>query len=260
MKYFVVADVHGFYDEMVTALDKAGYEPNNPEHILVSCGDAFDRGPDPDKVLDFFLHVAPPDRRILIRGNHEDLMEQAICRMSFTYYDETNGTKNSAYKLTGKNPATDFETDVLIDLKTNKLYNDYIRECRDFYETEHAIFVHGWIPHFLEIRGGRYIKYHHDYLAGWRNLDIDSWKKARWFNGMEAWADGVKERGKTIFCGHWHTSWGHCYLEYDGEEWPGDINHKVYANFAPFIAEGIVALDGCVPLTHVVNCHVHEEI
>ena len=34
MKYFVISDVHGFYNEMKNALDEAGFEPNNENHIF----------------------------------------------------------------------------------------------------------------------------------------------------------------------------------------------------------------------------------
>jgi hypothetical protein len=39
MKYFVIADPHGFYDEMIKALDEAGFDKDNEDHWLVSCGD-----------------------------------------------------------------------------------------------------------------------------------------------------------------------------------------------------------------------------
>ena len=31
-KYFIVADVHGFYDEMIDALNEAGFDKNNENH------------------------------------------------------------------------------------------------------------------------------------------------------------------------------------------------------------------------------------
>ncbi|MBR6657532.1 MAG: metallophosphoesterase [Oscillospiraceae bacterium] len=43
-KFFVFSDVHGFYSMFMEALDNAGYDKNNPEHWLISCGDNFDRG------------------------------------------------------------------------------------------------------------------------------------------------------------------------------------------------------------------------
>lgn len=38
-KYFIVADVHSYYDEMIKALTEAGFEKNNLDHIFVSLGD-----------------------------------------------------------------------------------------------------------------------------------------------------------------------------------------------------------------------------
>ena len=50
MKYFVVSDVHSFYDAMMNALNKQGFDPENKEHKLIACGDLFDRGDDTVKV------------------------------------------------------------------------------------------------------------------------------------------------------------------------------------------------------------------
>ena len=36
-KYFVVADIHSFYDEFMKALNDAGFDINNEDHILISC-------------------------------------------------------------------------------------------------------------------------------------------------------------------------------------------------------------------------------
>ena len=79
MKYFVVSDVHSFYDEMVAALTSVGFDYNNPDHILVSCGDLLDRG---NKTLETLKYVngLPKERKILIRGNHEDLLTECIKR------------------------------------------------------------------------------------------------------------------------------------------------------------------------------------
>ena len=113
MKYFVVADVHGFYTKMNKALKAAGFDKSNPEHIFVSLGDAMDRGEQPEQVLQFMLSL-PEDRRILIRGNHEDLMEDAINRRYFYDYDLTNGTQRTAFLLTGKRVEFDALDDLLV--------------------------------------------------------------------------------------------------------------------------------------------------
>lgn len=44
MKYYVVADVHGFFDELKFALTEKGFFTDTEQHKLIVCGDLFDRG------------------------------------------------------------------------------------------------------------------------------------------------------------------------------------------------------------------------
>ena len=76
-KFFVISDVHGFYNEMKKSLYKAGYRKSNKNHILIVCGDIFDRGPDSVKIYNF-LKSLPRNRRVLIRGNHEMLLKKLV--------------------------------------------------------------------------------------------------------------------------------------------------------------------------------------
>ena len=64
--------MHGFYNELRVALDKAGFDPNNKNHFLISCGDEFDRGPNPKEVMNFLNGLK---RKVIIRGNHTQLFE-----------------------------------------------------------------------------------------------------------------------------------------------------------------------------------------
>lgn len=54
---FAVSDVHGYFEQMKNALDEAGYECENDAHLLVCCGDYFDRGSENLKVLQFLERV-----------------------------------------------------------------------------------------------------------------------------------------------------------------------------------------------------------
>ena len=58
MKLFVLSDVHSFYEPMMAALNKNGFDINNEDNHIVICGDLFDRGPDARKVLDFAKNLA----------------------------------------------------------------------------------------------------------------------------------------------------------------------------------------------------------
>lgn len=245
MKCFVIADVHSFYNEMIEALDKAGFDKNNPQHVLISLGDLLDRGPDPIKCLEFINSL---DRKILIRGNHEDLMEKAIERKMFLAHDFHNRTYDTVQKVLGIPSDANNDLAMLLMFSECDLWNKYIKSCIDYAETDKYIFVHGWIPK----------------ESDWRNGD---WDSARWINGMKEWEDSRKEgreQEKTILCGHYHTSWGHHYIEHDCPEWDEDI--EMYrllggtnikdANFTPFKQKGIIALDACTAISGFVNCQV----
>lgn len=69
MKYFVSADIHGFFDEWMSALKKNDFDIDNQQHKIVVCGDLFDRGRQPKQIIDFVL--AHKNKIILIKGNHE---------------------------------------------------------------------------------------------------------------------------------------------------------------------------------------------
>ncbi len=76
MRYYVTADIHGFYTPFLKALTSAGYYEDRGEKKLIICGDLFDRGLEAKKVQQFV--VKNLQDTILIRGNHEDL----FCEMA----------------------------------------------------------------------------------------------------------------------------------------------------------------------------------
>ena len=68
MKYYVTADVHSYYDELMTALTEKGFFEEQTPHKLIICGDLFDRGTQAAKMQAFILELLAKDRVILIRG------------------------------------------------------------------------------------------------------------------------------------------------------------------------------------------------
>ena len=246
-KYFVTADIHGFYDEFISALYTAGFDIGNPDHVLISLGDALDRGKQPKEVLEFIMAL-PSSRRICIMGNHELLMEHLLKRGHATAYDKTNGTIDSVLKLTGEYVVTPV---ALQKMRINHLWMQYYHSCQFYAEIGDYIFTHGWIP--TEERFDKWGNFmtSDKYDPNWREASSRSWEEATWSNGMLLWKKGVREPGKTIFCGHWHVSWGHAVLHGDGVEFPDEEGEIVH--FTPFIDEGIVALDACTAYSHQVN-------
>ena len=199
---------------------------------------------------------------IYVLGNHEELLIdclQQISRgdvfeiasgMSHHYSNKTWHTllqisdmsENEAYR----NP-----NELVRRVMNSPLYRKLLRECVDYYETPNYVFVHGWIPCHTE--GYRpYIRYTFD--PDWRKADEMSWRKARWFNGMElACKHRMTLKDKTVVCGHYHTSYGHAHIECNSPEWGEG------ADFSPFVADGIIALDACTAYSERINCLVIED-
>ena len=256
MKYYVVADVHGFYDFMVRALTEQGYYTDEEPHKLIICGDLFDRGKQSRQIEQFVLDLLEKDEVILIRGNHEDLLVDFIEKLptyapmlEYTHH-YSNGAVHTVRDLTGTtltkmkmNPE-----EVAARMRQTDFYKTILPAMRNYYETEHHIFVHGWIPSVANGFGGNASDYKYD--PDWRNSDGAGWYFSRWYNGMLAARQGVLEPNKTIVCGHWHTSYGHANFEGKGEEFGKD------EDFSPYRGEGIIALDACTVHSKKVNCIV----
>lgn len=147
-KYFVVSDIHGFYDEFMTALKEKNFDLNNPDHILIVIGDIFDRGSQAVKVYNF-LREFPKNRKILIRGNHEFALKNMIVRKAPKSYDFSNGTVDTVYGqfLDGQNLYTyDYRSCFQAFLKLDVLQWIFSNDWVNYYELGRYIFVHSYIP------------------------------------------------------------------------------------------------------------------
>ena len=251
MRYYVTADIHGFFTPLIETLERVGYFTDTAPHKLIILGDLFDRGKEAQKVQDFILDLMSRDEVILVRGNHEDLFVEMVTTDQGLAYNHhiSNGTFDTALQLTGYDPvmARLRNYDFADAAKDTPLYQKIIPSTLDYYETRKYIFVHGWIPCIRE-RNGDF-----SYVTAWRDSDEREWSKARWYNGMAAAAQGVTEEGKTILCGHWHTSFGHSHLEGKCSEFGAD------ADFSPYYGPGIIAMDACTAHSGTVNCVVLED-
>ena len=93
---FIVSDIHSFYTPFKKALDEKGFDANSENHWLIVCGDAFDRGTESKEVLNFLLSL---ERKILVKGNHDLLLQELISRGYPQYHDSRNGTKQTVLDL-----------------------------------------------------------------------------------------------------------------------------------------------------------------
>lgn len=239
MKYFVSADIHGFYDEWQNSLKDKGFDINNLEHKIVVCGDLFDRGRQPREIIDFIL--SHKDKFILIRGNHEDLMQEMIDRNYNISADLSNGTAYTIVDLYPEWQVSEFD---LKKIAMRTRLQEVLNMCVDYFETEHYIFVHGWIP----IIENCYL-----YDSEWRKTRKERWQKARWANPVEMYRYKIFEPNKTIVCGHWHCS--ALWHEQNPKQYD-EFGEK--ASFEPFITKDMIALDACTVYSRKVNVVVLE--
>lgn len=197
-RYFVIADVHGFYDLMVKALNEAGFDYENPNHILISLGDLTDRGPQPVECIEYVMGL-PEKRRHLIRGNHDELVDNLFSTSTYGGHDITNGTwdtvrrfaEHERHFVISKQLAEMNWMDVIMDARKYRKWVEYYDSLVNYWEMDHFVFVHGWIP----------------LVRNWRkNAKEDDWNRAIWaktpqLTAAEHWDD----KGKVVVCGHWHS-------------------------------------------------------
>ena len=249
MRYYVMADIHAFYSPMMSSLIKAGYFKDSGPKKIIICGDLLDRGPEPNETVDFVMQHLDQDDIILIRGNHEDLLYDLANSDHGAAYNHHihNGTYQTALALThfDKVMASIRPYDFADKIHMTDFYRFVMPEMKNFHETDHYIFVHGWIPAIWEPQQKPCA------ISDWRTADENEWLKARWYNGMAAYPYVYED--KTIVCGHWHTSFGHHFIEQKCSQFGPD------ADFSPFRDTGIIALDACTAHSGVVNCEVIED-
>lgn len=265
MKYYVISDPHGFCKETMTALKEAGFFGDPTPHKLIVCGDMMDRGREPENMDAFMTTLLYIGKLIFIRGNHEDLMlsmlhQFCVDRDSIAggySHHVSNGTWDTALQLAGMTAGQAFcHPDDFVKLAGESLFvSELIPASVNYFETEHYIFVHGWIPCVTEDMPESYRRNrHYSFDPGWRTASDKAWGAASWFNGMElAKEHGIVVPGKTIVCGHWHTSFGHARYENKGTEFGDDADFSVYKS------DGIIALDACTAHSGKVNCIVIED-
>jgi len=269
MKIFAVSDVHSYYSELQKALNEAGFDKNNPDHLLVVCGDLFDRGHEAEKLFQFINSV---ENKVLIRGNHdsllEDMLERGYPELGDLYNQTDKTVRQLSYTTKGGAPLTyERKVDNIYTVVSVKLEN-YFQNLVNYFETEHYIFVHAFIP-LQEEYDEDLEKMVEKYTPDWRNAHYKDWEKARWANGIEKAIQRLNKTGKTVVMGHWHCSELNLFLLRNFsndlkaiEESFKDPELYLYgpkANFDIATLHDCVAIDACTPVSKKVNVYVVED-
>lgn len=231
-RIFVVSDVHGHYTLLKEALDRAGFDKDNENHLLVALGDFFDRGSENKAVLTFFERLS---RKVLLRGNHEDLLLKLLQTGKILPHNYINGTMRTLEDFFGKysiDPVDD-TIDFSGHTRTVDRLCEFIDETVDYFETERYVFVHGWLPSAAQ---------------QYQTAGSADWEAARWVKWTERYDGTPPLAEKTVVCGHMPTLYA---APFDPTR-PKDCADIFYGN-------GLIAVDAGTYDTRQVNVLVLED-
>lgn len=251
MKLFVTSDIHSYYEPLKKALDEAGFDPENQEHWLIVCGDCFDRGPDSEEVLHYLMSL---ERKILVRGNHDLLLEECCTRGFPHWHDVQNGTKRTINSIGDAFKGNSFDQCCHITWDKTAAYRDSLV---NYFETKNYIFVHSWIPTLTtyddsDSKPWYQIGKRFAYKEDWRNAAESEWEEAMWGNPFNLAEQGLNKTGKILVFGHWHCSTGHRILGNCEDEFEQAI-------WEPCYFKNTIGIDRCTAHTGEVNVLVLED-
>ena len=215
-KIFAVSDVHNEYKILIKSLKDAGFDENNPEHLLVSIGDAFDRGPDALKTYKYLKRLSDKGSAIVLKGNHTSFLTSYLDGSIISPFNYIhNGTKETLADFLGR--SSPFESwcfiDKGIDNPTYADFADWIQEARDeinanfpelldwlnsrpyYLETTNYIFTHGAIDTNAE-------DWHNPHCMLYNFVD---WEALMWDDGS-FFGKEIDNTEKTVVIGHFGTS------------------------------------------------------
>lgn len=250
MKFFCVADIHSHYSALKRVLDEVGFDPKNKNHWLISCGDLFDRGDESEEVLHYIMSL---ERKILVKGNHDLLLEECCLREYPYTHDLHNGTVKTINDIGGAGEGYAFDRCCGNTWNRTTAYRDSLI---NYFETENYIFIHSWIPlKCLDNMPKYYTRNRRfEYEPDWRTADRNAWEQAMWGNPFELAEQGFNKTGKTLVFGHWHCSTGWSRKE-GRSEFGDDAKWDIYYDNA----NNTIALDCCTIHTGKVNVLVIED-
>jgi len=257
-KYFVFSDVHGELDALREALLAAGYDKNNPRHFLVSCGDAFDRGP---KSVDIYrLLKERPKNTIAIKGNHDcffqEYLEKGMDGEFVLFNILHNGLGATIQSFTGI--TENLFNPELVDKARKNIPGhvlEWFKNMPLYFETKNFIFCHAGI-----------------------NPNLENWKDTDEHYMLWDIEDSFQQihnvHNKGVVIGHHHAfrvrnqmkehgykpqELGNFLYFLEPTEPRGIVSYGNTDEHAPVVNGNKIAIDGCTNYTKKVNVLVIED-
>mgnify|MGYP003277909864 FL=1 len=140
-RVYVISDLHGYYDLFIKLLEKISFSEFDLLYII---GDVCDRGPDSLKIL---FYIQEHDNIILIKGNHEYMMQEAL--YYGVYYDDID-YPSKAFKLWIANGGNTTMENIREYLQKDKLKHEDYRVVRSAFLKNLYEYLNN-LPEYLEI-------------------------------------------------------------------------------------------------------------
>ena len=288
-RYFAMSDIHSFYDEMQDALSLSNFDINNPKHILIICGDVFDRG---NKTLEVynFIKGLPKERVIMVKGNHEQLYFELLEKTLPDDYDFSNGTVNTFLNIAGKPKhyldskeiyfeaymknatVSSVEISAIMKARWNEVKHAVKKseitkwlqsnQWVDYFEIDNLIFVHSFLP--LRIKQDAKLECLKYYPTHYLNNDmlelIPDWRKAA---GKTEWEDARwgcpwRQFASGLFADEIAQNkvlvCGHWHTSDFHAKFDGITNQNLNIFFSPHL----IALDACTAMSGFCNVLVYD--
>jgi serine/threonine protein phosphatase 1 len=80
IRTYVIGDVHGCLEQLQLLVELCEQDAASQRSSLIFLGDYIDRGPDSRGVIDFLINLQKwsPDEIVCLKGNHEDMLLDAL--------------------------------------------------------------------------------------------------------------------------------------------------------------------------------------
>ena len=212
-KMFIISDVHGYYDEMIKALEEAGYDENNSEHKLICLGDIFDRGAQSLAIYEYLKRLSDENKAIVLLGNHSLFLIQFL-QGSYSPFNYLHNGLNETIAdfwhrtapfeswcmLEGNCEMNQINYAKWVDICRKDINEEYpellpwLKSLPKYFETKNYIMVHGAID-------TKVADWHHPHcyiysLTDWDALD---------FNDGSFFGEQIINTDKTVIIGHFGT-------------------------------------------------------
>jgi len=246
-KYFLFSDVHGEFSALLASLDKAGFEPENENHILIGVGDYFDRGNENKQILNFLIEYKEKERFQGIYGNHDQMLDHFLTGRSNGINDFIhNGMEKTLNNLSGLDSGNYMlkYPQVVIDkiLENNRNILDFLNSLEDKiviekYEIIHAGYTEKYVSKDTE-------------ETVWL---VDNWTNTEKF--IESFNESeLYDPDKIYIFGHWHAR----KLNNKFNKQKNNLEHGFVVDDKTFEYENFIGLDACTNLSGFVNIYIIE--